>query len=286
MVKNRFAHYLVISIIAIVLFTLLGCSKEKPVFPGGKVIKDDFYHYQFRLPNTWKVKYVKKVESQFRLKATGSKAKELFVYAINAKTIIDLEKLADYSDKYFKGVGKLQAKKYYPDYLFVPWPIPATSIVKTYKDRDSITHIFIQAQGPYGYYLIYRGSDSKEFREITSSFKAVVPFKEMEYAQVNYLVVFVLALLLGNSGFSFRKKLNKLKIIKMVEIEDGSSGKLRKHRRNIVARLWFAPLWCVFLYLFGIYFLQSDVRTIYIIVGPVLPILGYFGIIREPPDAV
>jgi len=286
MIKNRLTLHFVISITAIFLCTIFGCSKEEPVFPDGKIIKDNFYHFQFMLPNTWKVKYANKLESQFRLKAIGGNTKELIVYAINAKTIIDLNKLADYSDESLKGVGKLESKKYYPDYFFVPWLMPAISIIKTYKDRDFTTRIFVHAQGPYGYILIYRGSDEKEFSKITSSFKAAVPFKEMEYAQVNYLVVFVLAILLGNSGFSFRKKLNKLKIIKMVELEDGSNEKLRKHRHKIIARLWFAPLWCISLYLFGIYFLESDIRTLYIIAGPVLPILGYFGIIREPPDAV
>lgn len=96
------------------------------------------------------------------------------------------------------------------------------------------------------------------------------------------LSVFILAYLLGQSGYYFRQRLAALQLLKRMK-QSTMKGSKRRYYQTI-ARLCFAPVWCIALYLFGMYFLKSTVRTIFIVVGPILPVLGYFGMVRELSD--
>lgn len=259
----------------IIIFTI-----PPPVFPNNeKKIEDKNYHFQVIIPATWNVDQAYNQEQNIRLTASGTKDREIILYAVHSKVIIDFEKLIEYQSKLLNNEGTVESVKNLPDSFFVPWLVDAKGIIKTFRSRDVFTLFFAKAEGPYGYIMLLRGPDKNELNSIVSSFKVSVPTKEVAYALVNYLSVFILAAFLGESGFSFRKRLNKLSILKFTT---GTSG--AENIRNIIM-LCVAPCWCIFLYLLGIYFLEEPTtQTIFMIIGPFLPVLGYFGIIREIPE--
>jgi hypothetical protein len=285
--SRRFGNFLILVVAGILLSALCACSKkESNVFPGYKVVKDDPYHFELQIPETWKMRQADNPDSQNRLRAVGGKNKEIIIYALHSKLPVDPKKLAEQGMKLFKGESKPIATQHLPDSFFVPWLVDAQGSIKTFNNHDQFTLLFVQAAGPYGYIGVLRGPDDKELRNVITSFKATVPVKEAGYAAVNYLSVFILAAFLGESGFSFRKRLIKLQLLKTTAPQFFDSGSIKKERFRTIGRLFFAPLWCLLLYLLGMYFLESTTRTIFMIAGPILPILGYFGIIREPPDDI
>lgn len=97
------------------------------------------------------------------------------------------------------------------------------------------------------------------------------------------LSVFILAYLLGRCGFSFRFRLAIVKMLR--KMNPDMQGFKRRYYKNI-ALLCLAPVWSIAIYLFGMHFLGSAVRMIFMVIGPILPVLGYFGIIREIPDGI
>lgn len=271
----------------IVLCALSGCTKKESIStPGGKIVKDDNYHFELQIPATWEIRQADDPDSQNRLRAVSVGKKEINIYALRSALLIDHEKLADQSMKLLKGEGGLITTKHLPDSIFVPWLADANGSVRTFRNRDSFTLLFVEAVGPYGYIGVLKGPDDIELHNVITSFNAVVPIKETGYAYVNYISVFILACLLGESGFSFRKRFFKYKILKLVITNETASGKFKNERFKTAIMLCISPIWCLVLYLLGACFLEYAIRTIFIIVGPILPVLGYFGIIREPPDEI
>ncbi len=262
---------------ATILFSPINAysNKEPAVSYSGRLVKDDYYHFQLQLPNAWRVKLTTNAESQSRVRAFGRGNRDMVVYAVHSKLIIDAKKLTGEGNKLLKDTGTLESTKHLPDSFFVPWLVDEKGLVKTFKKDDLYTILFVQAEGPYGYIAILRGPDIRELRDLLATFKATVPVKETGYALVNYLSVFILAALLGESGFSFRKRLFKLRVIKSMCANAPLPDSIMKERRRTIVMLYFAPLWCLLLYLLGTYFLVATTRRIFIDVGVRCLLVGY-----------
>ena len=125
--------------------------------------------------------------------------------------------------------------------------------------------------------------------QVAKSLTVKLPVSEFGYAMLFYLGAALLAWLLGLSGFWFRKsRMTFSALQQFVGKPNIDVAKLETALTSQRTRMVLLPILCIAVYAGGValigYLFDTLSFLIFAGVGPFLPVLGYFGIIREPSE--
>jgi hypothetical protein len=266
---------------------------------SNSIYKNEKFYFSVDLPADWRTAEVSEPNSILRLKSLSPDGRQsIYIYVIESKESIDLEKLADADSELFPNLGQPVDSKKIREYLVV-----LKRIEKTYKTNFGKTKLLFQVADNLGYILQWQSldedKDNTTYLNVSNTFDVNIPVTKTIMgwftgigAWIIGIVVCLLGIgilyLIGTTGQLIRRGINLRTYLAKAKKEfllKGFIANEKYHELNRKSTYYIVlPLlgWgIVYIILFGIFSSKNFLLSLLALI-PV--VLGFFGILFGPGD--
>lgn len=289
---------LLVFALALGLLLMIGntCSSQGEPEAGFTRHRHNGSFFRLDLPSGWSVD--QHTEGSKKMTAVSPDGGDsIFVYTIKAKGEIDIDRLADRVNLNWAGIQT--SSRTFKRFLRL-----RLCLLKTYQKGSLYTRAYIMSKDIYGYVLVWRGrnTDTRLPDQVARSFKVKIPVLKAwpgkAWRSAFSFVIGLLGLLafllvsmgFGWLGYTVRKGVISQKTMRLVmslqKVETTTDKAKWAQLKKRASRQIVLPIAGLIVFYLLVWVLFSPPVFFASLLGLVVVVLGYFGILSDPAKSV